>query len=101
MQLMPSTAAYISRKRGIGWRGDGYLREPYYNITLGIAYLKYLHDVFGGDQERILLAYNWGPTRVKELQRNAGQPVPAAARYAAEVLETRRSWRDEFRLRSL
>lgn len=101
MQLMPSTAEYISKKDGIGWKGNDFLFEPEYNLKLGIAYLKYLHDLFDGDAHLALMAYNWGPANVKNTRRRLQDAVPSVEHYARRVLETQDSWQREFGVRKL
>jgi hypothetical protein len=72
MQLMPETAR------------DMYvydMLDPVQNIEGGARYLRRLQDLFGGDLERVLAAYNAGPERVR---RSAG-PVPAIPETQAYV----------------
>ncbi len=101
MQIMPETARYISRKAGIAWEGYDGLKQPQYNIRLGIAYLKYLHGLFDGDFKLVLMAYNWGPGNVKRIQRTQQKPVECVERYSHSVLETRTEWFAEYRLYAL
>lgn len=62
MQLMPTTARYISEKTGVpgihSWRQ---LFNSATNISLGTAYLAYLVKLTGSI-EQALVAYNIGPT---------------------------------------
>ena len=68
MQLMPDTAARF----GVTDPWD-----PAENIVGGVRYLKYLLDLFGGDQRLALAAYN------------AGENVVQASRSIPPYLETR------------
>ncbi|AEH50114.1 lytic transglycosylase domain-containing protein [Pseudothermotoga thermarum] len=62
MQIMPQTAEWLSNKYNL----SNDLLNPVVNITLGIQYLKYLHDLYDGDMNLVLRAYNAGPRRIKE-----------------------------------
>jgi hypothetical protein len=57
------------------------LYNPCLNITLGARYLNELIERNGGDEERALAAYNYGPTRI---DAESTLP-PGAARYVATV----------------
>ena len=72
MQLMPETAR------------DMYvydMLDPAQNIEGGARYLRQLLELFGGDLERVLAAYNAGPERV----RRSGGAVPAIPETQAYV----------------
>ena len=97
MQLLPTTAKYISKVDGIQWKGTSRLTsDPGYNLQLGIAYLKYLENYFDGDIRNILIAYNWGPgnleTALKKRKRIPGSPKT----YAKKILTLQRDWTREF-----
>jgi soluble lytic murein transglycosylase-like protein len=75
MQLMPETA----RELGVGDPWD-----PEQNVRGGTAYLKQMIDMFSGDLELALAAYNAGPTAVLD---HAGIPPYADTRaYVRQVL---------------
>jgi len=63
MQLLDGTAQYMARKEGVRIKS---LFHPETNILLGVAYLRYLLDMWNGDLVRALASYNAGPTRVKD-----------------------------------
>jgi soluble lytic murein transglycosylase-like protein len=56
MQLIPRTGY---------WLGAHDLLNPADNIMAGAKYLKYLTDRFGGDQQKVLAAYNAGEGNVR------------------------------------
>ena len=59
MQLMPATARWMAP--GVSRRQ---LFDPALNIELGTRYLRYLANRYGGDAEKILIAWNAGPGRL-------------------------------------
>lgn len=64
MQLLPSTARYVSKKFKIPYKKTRDLYKPFTNISLGSAYLKFLLKKY---QNSIILstaAYNAGTTTV-------------------------------------
>lgn len=75
MQLRPNTARWIAKKSNIPWLGQGALKNPTYNIRLGVAYLGYLKKRFsprGGNL--YLTAYNMGETTLVRLLSNKIEP---------------------------
>jgi soluble lytic murein transglycosylase-like protein len=76
MQLMPETA----RRFGVA---DP--RDPGQNIRGGARYLRYLIDIFGGDLELVLAAYNAGEGSVMR----HGRQVPPFAETRAYVRKVR------------
>ena len=76
MQIQwPGTARHLGVKR------VAELYNPCLNIELGTRYLRELLDDNGGDVERALAAYNYGPTRIS---RSPVLPDGAVA-YASKV----------------
>lgn len=77
--------------RHLGVRRVAELYNPCLNIELGARYLRELIDSNGGNVERALAAYNYGPTRIAE-----SSSVPAGARaYVSKVANHRRRVIDE------
>ncbi len=65
MQLTDETAAFCASKMGFELKvGDIY--SPSINIRLGVYYLKRMLDLFDGNEELAVAAYNAGEGRVKE-----------------------------------
>ncbi len=56
MQLVPRTGR---------WLGAKDLTNPVQNIMAGTKYLKYLSDQFGGNQDKVIAAYNAGEGNVR------------------------------------
>lgn len=76
MQILPSTG----RAHG----ADGDLLDPRVNVEVGSRYLRGLLDLYDGDLELALAAYNAGPTAVS---RHAGVPPFRETReYVRKVL---------------
>lgn len=96
MQLLPSTGKYISGKASRSWDGSGRLTEADYNIRLGVAYLQYLEKMFRGDRELALVAYNWGPGKVLEVNRNRAM-IPSGPRsYAKKIMKNHKAWSNSY-----
>ncbi len=98
MQLLPQTAAEVARKIGLktrkGWID---LRDPVTNVTLGMHYLSRLQGRFGSI-ESTLAAYNMGPGRWAELQKNPHRIRPGETfRYVALIQRTRERMKVEGR----
>ena len=100
MQLLPTTAKYISAKLGENyWKGHRpLLHDESYNINLGVTYLKYLDAKFGGDKKLTLAAYNWGPGNLERSLKRGSNKLPAETqRYRDSILRNYSKWTSEFR----
>ena len=96
MQIMPTTGKYISARNSLGWAGERGLRDPAYNVKLGIAYLKHLESLFNGNREKALIAYNWGPGNLSKAIKTR-TPVPRSTIvYARKILDNHSKWRRHF-----
>ena len=82
MQVLPSTAKWLSPKAGLKYKGRESLYDPEYNIKIGTHYLYTLHQKFG-DIEKAIAAYNEGPTRLKRYLRQGKKHPPE---YLAKVM---------------
>jgi hypothetical protein len=68
MQLMPGTASWVAQRRGLGRVGESDLRDPFRNVTLGVAYLAFLRDRYPElSPFELLSAYRMGPARVSAI----------------------------------
>ncbi|HZL58118.1 MAG TPA: lytic transglycosylase domain-containing protein [Stellaceae bacterium] len=77
MQLMPKTASLIAKALKIPFNQKRLTQDRQYNVTLGRAYLESLLADFSGSYVLAVAAYNAGPARVKEWQRDYGDPRSA------------------------
>jgi soluble lytic murein transglycosylase-like protein len=96
MQLMPATGKYISAREKIALTRADDLNDPAINIRIGIAYLKYLERKFNGNRERVLIAYNWGPSNVVTSLRSGAKPPVESLQYAKNILSAHSKWESEF-----
>lgn len=99
MQVLPLTARYISKRNSLQWRGAGQLRDPDYNIQLGVAYLKYLERYFSGNMRHVLVAYNWGPSNLSQALKKKKRIPSSTLKYADRILSDHRRWRKDFETR--
>jgi soluble lytic murein transglycosylase len=98
MQLMPGTAraitqnleknrfkgyseAFIKARGGV----EGLLKDPFFNLELGVAYLAWLRDRYEGRSPFYLVAaYNVGPAKMDQLlSRKTFKPVMTQRYYEA------------------
>jgi soluble lytic murein transglycosylase len=66
MQLTPETAAWMGRRLGLPLPDSLDLYNPETSIYIGTAYLAYLIDLFDGNLELALAAYNGGHANVSK-----------------------------------
>jgi soluble lytic murein transglycosylase-like protein len=74
MQLVPRTGR---------WLGAKDLNNPAQNIMAGAKYLRYLSDRFGGDQQKMIAAYNAGEGNVRRF--NGVPPFRETRNYVQRV----------------
>lgn len=102
MQLLPSTAQLIARKRGDSMNGIQ-LSDPAFNIEYGQSYLEQLRDFSGtgGLLPKVIAAYNAGPGSVakwNDRMRDRGDPllyiesIPFAETRAYVAIVLRNYW---------
>lgn len=80
MQLRPETAEWIAKISGIDWRGREALKNPVYNVRLGVAYLHWLRTKFGSSPNKYLSAYNLGAAKVRRMYASELQPKEYSGR---------------------
>ncbi len=91
MQLLPSTAKYIAERIDFdGYRRASDLRNPFVNLTLGVAYLSYLRGRFPASQQ-FLAAYNMGPTAVGRMVHRQAFKLGAVKSYVLGIQNGRHS----------
>ena len=69
MQVMPATADDVAKKIGLNLKQYD-LFEPNDNINIGCYYLKYLMDMYDGNEVLALCAYNAGYNNVNAWLKN-------------------------------
>ena len=69
MQILPATGRRLAAESGAADFSAAELYEPARNVALGTAYLRELHDRYGGNLPRVLAAYNAGEAAVDKWQR--------------------------------
>lgn len=80
LQLIPPTAKAMASKTGLRGFNPSQLTDPAVNLRLGVAYLRELERIWGGQPALILANYNAGPSptlRWREAFRT--MPVEEAA----------------------
>jgi len=73
MQLLPSTAAVVARRMGVGYSAS-MLYEPDYNMRLGSSFLGSLVNQFSGSYIMAAAGYNAGPGRPPQWTAMCGDP---------------------------
>jgi soluble lytic murein transglycosylase len=74
MQLLPETAARMSRDLGLEPSTSRLTTDPAYNATLGAAYLSKMIEEFGPSIALIASGYNAGPGRPRKWVQEFGDP---------------------------
>ncbi|NOJ82266.1 lytic transglycosylase domain-containing protein [Myxococcus xanthus] len=65
MQIKPSTLHFLAEKEGLRLSREEVTADTALCVRLGIRYLRSLQERFGGDLDLALMAYNAGPTRIR------------------------------------
>ncbi|MBE6062369.1 MAG: lytic transglycosylase domain-containing protein [Clostridium butyricum] len=66
MQITVETGEWAAKEMGYTTFSKQDLYDEKYNIRMGCWYLKYLSDMFNGNRDLIIAAYNAGPTNVQK-----------------------------------
>lgn len=85
MQLKDETAVWCAEKFNI----DGEIYEPKTNIEIGSAYIRYLLDIFLGNKENALAAYNAGQGKVVKWLKNEAYSNDGKTLHTIPYKETR------------
>jgi soluble lytic murein transglycosylase len=96
MQIMPDTGKFVSNLKKVEWRGSGKLKDPEYNLRLGIAYLKHLEEAFDGNREHMLIAYNWGPHNTSQALNKQKRIPYSCIHYARTILSNHSNWNRQY-----
>jgi len=106
MQLLPSTAYYLAQLSGGTTFNASDLAAPAVNIAYGSYYLRYLLDLFGGNEELALAAYNGGVANVERWlgrARSRGEtltvediPFPQTREYVRTVMARQQEYRSRY-----
>ena len=70
MQMQAQTRAFAADLEGVKLSNEELDRDATLNVRLGVAYLKWLTQIFKGNLEQALLAYNVGPSRAYKMFRS-------------------------------
>ncbi|MCK5780770.1 MAG: lytic transglycosylase domain-containing protein [Psychrilyobacter sp.] len=65
MQLIPSTAQWVASINEVEYSKEK-LIDPVYNMEIGTMYLSHLLTRYDLDRNKMLIAYNAGPSRLKD-----------------------------------
>lgn len=96
MQLMPKTGAYVAKLSNIELKQISDLHNPETNVKLGIWYLKHLEERFKGCREKLLVAYNWGPSNLRRALSNKTSFPKESVQYVERVLSHHKLWSQQF-----
>jgi soluble lytic murein transglycosylase len=93
MQILPETAKFVARKTGGTGFVDSDLGNPQINISYGCWYLRYLLDLYHGNEIAAVAAYNAGHERVDSWggSRLGLEDIrfPETRQYTRDVLDKR------------
>ncbi len=78
MQVMPSTAAYVARKIGLGDYVHSKLADLHTNLVLGANYMNMVLQSADGSQALASAAYNAGPGRMRSWRSALSEPMEGA-----------------------
>lgn len=87
MQLMPATAKHTAETSGIAYSASRLVNDPFYNASLGTAYLARMLDRYDGSYLLATAAYNAGPGRVDQWIEEQGDPRSSGADPVAWIEE--------------
>ncbi|WP_454722120.1 MULTISPECIES: lytic transglycosylase domain-containing protein [Cupriavidus] len=92
MQVIPGTGARFGVAADARRTVEQKLADPRTNISAGVRYLRWLMELFPGNLELVLAAYNAGEGAVQRYN-NAIPPFPETQQYVSTVLQFYRFYR--------
>ncbi|WP_020200821.1 lytic transglycosylase domain-containing protein [Cupriavidus sp. WS] len=92
MQVIPDTGARFGVAADARRTVEQKLADPRINISAGVRYLRWLMELFPGNLELVLAAYNAGEGAVQRYN-NAIPPFPETRQYVSTVLQFYRFYR--------
>lgn len=96
MQIMPETGEYLAKRSKIELKKINDLNDPETNIKLGVWYLKHLEQRFEGSREKLLVAYNWGPTNLRRAMGQNARYPKESVQYVKKVISHHALWSEQF-----
>ncbi|SET73914.1 soluble lytic murein transglycosylase [Natronincola peptidivorans] len=88
MQIMPATGADIASRLKTSY-ADKDMLDPEKNIRFGAFYLRSMLDMFSGDLDKALAAYNGGPGNVRKWSMTSIGATPEGFPTSIVFMETR------------
>ena len=85
LQLDPALAQKTAADQALPWEGAERLKDPEYNLKIGLPRLKALLEKYPDDQELALLAFNLGEDLAAKIKRGERSLPPLAARYLKNI----------------
>lgn len=79
MQIMPATGKMLAKEAGMKNTRNLQLTDVELNVQLGTAYMRQLHDRFGGSALLASAAYNAGPSRAVNWRASLPRRIDGAA----------------------
>jgi soluble lytic murein transglycosylase len=87
LQLMPSTAEEVAKRKGLPFEKFKLTSEPAYNATLGAHYLGEQIHRFDGSYILTFAGYNAGPRRAQEWMKKYGDPRGKDIEFVVDWIE--------------
>lgn len=94
-QLMGNTARIVAENLGYVYDPDK-LFDPRYNLKLTITQIAYLINLYGGDVNKALTAYNRGQQGLVEYMGSSENTDSAVSDYSASVLQFAKEYKENF-----
>ena len=85
LQLSPKIEAQILMRSGMPKATGAELRDPAYNLTLGLSYVNFLQARYNNNLEHALISYNLGVDEFEQLREKGGPLPPVTKRFLQRV----------------